>query len=43
MSSSWFKSYRSQYVEINGSKSFIAKILYGVSQGSVLGPFLFLI
>ena len=46
ISNQWFKSYlcnRRQYVEISGSKSNITSIRYGVPQGSVLGPLLFLL
>ena len=42
----WFKSYisdRKQLASINGHDSNLAPVLYGVSQGSVLGPLLFLI
>ena len=42
----WFKSYlnsRKQYVYINGETSQLKDIACGVPQGSVLGPFLFLI
>ena len=40
----WFKSFlmeRTQRVKINDSYSYITKLLYGVAQGSVLGPDLF--
>ena len=42
----WFKSYlsnRNQYISINGYDSRLAAISCGVPQGSVLGPFLFLL
>lgn len=42
----WFKSYltnRTQYVEINDCKSNVLVNNYGVPQGSVLGPLLFLL
>ena len=42
----WFKSYlsnRQQYVEFNGISSESCEIKCGVSQGSILGPLLFLL
>ena len=42
----WLKSYltnRSQYVELNGKKSRVTIIEYGVPQRSLLGPRLFLV
>ena len=46
VSNDWFKSYLSncnQYISINGYDSGCAVINCGVSQGSVLGPLLFLL
>ena len=34
---------RKQFVSINGTNSYLLQILFGVPQGSILGPILFLI
>ena len=41
MSDDILRSYRSQYVSLGNMKSHEISIVYGVPQGSVLGPVLF--
>ena len=46
ISNNWFENYltdREQFVYIHGIASDTKKMIYGVPQGSVLGPLLFLI
>ena len=43
---SWFRSYltdREQYVNVNNCNSVLQKLKYGVPQGSILGPILFIL
>ena len=43
---SWFRSYltdREQYVNVNNCNSTLHKLKYGVPQGSILGPILFIL
>ena len=42
----WLRSYlnnRKQYVELRNNKFSLSDVAYGVSQGSILGPLLFII
>ena len=42
----WFRSYlkgRSQYVHVNNKNSGVSELKYGVPQGSILGPILFIL